>query len=64
MVQAKARVLLHSKLTTEQTQVAHLEEALDASAAVRELVADARARGNEGSILVMPYGQLTVPVIS
>jgi nickel-dependent lactate racemase len=63
MVQAKARVMLHSKLTPEQANAAHLEHATDASDAVRTLVEDARARGNEGSVLVMPYGQLTVPVI-
>ncbi|HWC29194.1 MAG TPA: nickel-dependent lactate racemase, partial [Dehalococcoidia bacterium] len=63
MVQTKARVLLHSKLTPEQTRSAHLEYAADASQAVRELVAAAQAQGREGSVLVMPYGQLTVPVI-
>jgi len=64
MVQTKARVLLRSKLTPEQTRAAHLEYAADASQAVRELVADAQAQGREGSVLVMPYGQLTVPVIA
>ncbi|HEU0074157.1 MAG TPA: nickel-dependent lactate racemase [Dehalococcoidia bacterium] len=63
MVQTKARVLLHSKLTPRQTRAAHLEYAADASQALLELVKDARERGNEGSVLVMPYGQLTVPVI-
>jgi len=63
MVQTKARVVLHSKLTPLQTQAAHLEYASDASQALRELVEDARANGNEGSVLVMPYGQLTVPVV-
>ena len=63
MVQMKARVLLHSKLTPEQTRAAHLEHAPDASAALGELIEDARRRGNDGRVLVMPYGQLTVPVI-
>jgi nickel-dependent lactate racemase len=63
MVQTKARVLLHSKLTPEQTRAAHLEYAADASQAVQQLVADAQAQGREGRLLVMPYGQLTVPVI-
>ena len=63
MVQMKARVLLHSKLTPEQTKAAHLEPAADASAALRGLVEDARTGGDEGSVLVMPYGQLTVPVL-
>ena len=63
MVQMKARVLLHSMLTSEQARDAHLEYAADASEAVRELVEAARAGGHEGSVLVMPYGQMTVPVI-
>jgi nickel-dependent lactate racemase len=63
MVQTKARVLLHSKLTPQQTKAAHLEFAADASQALRELVDAARAAGTEGSVLVMPYGQLTVPVV-
>ncbi len=63
MVQTKARVLLHSLLTPEQARDAHLEYAADASEAVRELVKDARAWGHDGSVLVMPYGQMTVPVI-
>jgi hypothetical protein len=63
MVQTKARVLLHSKLTPEQTRAAHLEYAADASRAVRDLVGDAQAQGREGSVLVLPYGQLTVPVV-
>jgi nickel-dependent lactate racemase len=63
MVQTKARVLLHSKLTPEQTRAAHLEHAPNPSEAVRLLVKEARQRGGDGSVLVMPYGQLTVPVI-
>jgi len=63
MVQTKARVLLHSKLTPAQTEAAHLEYAADPSEAVRQLVEDAKAQGREGSVLVMPHGQLTVPVI-
>jgi lactate racemase len=63
MVQTKARVLLHSKLTRQQTEAAHLEYASDATQALRTLIEDARGRGKEGSVLVMPYGQLTVPVV-
>lgn len=63
MVQTRARVLLHSKLTPQQTNAAHLEYAADASQALQALVHDARAAGNEGSVLVMPFGQLTVPVV-
>ena len=63
MVQIKARVLLHSKLTPQQTQAAHLEYAAEVSQAVRDLVKDAQSRGRDGSVLVLPYGQLTVPVV-
>jgi nickel-dependent lactate racemase len=63
MVQAKARVLVHSQLTPQQARSAHVEHCADPSAMVRQLVAEARARGRAGSVLVMPHGQLTVPVI-
>jgi nickel-dependent lactate racemase len=63
MVQAKARVLVKSLLSDEQARAAHVEPVDDASAAVRELVADAQRRGREGSVLVLPFGQLTVPVV-
>jgi lactate racemase len=63
MVQTKARVLLHSRLTTEQTRAAHLEYSVDVSESLRELVERSRAAGGDGSVLVMPHGQLTVPVI-
>lgn len=63
MVQMKARVLLHSKLTPQQTQAAHLEYAPDPSEAIRDLIAEAQSRGQQGSVLIMPYGQLTVPVV-
>ncbi len=64
MVQTKARVLVHSKLTPEATRAAHLEYAADASQALRELIEDAQAQGREGSVLLLPFGQMTVPVLS
>ncbi len=63
MVQAKARVLVHSLLEAEEARAAHVEPADDASVAIRELVAEAQSRGRPGSVLVMPHGQLTVPVL-
>ena len=63
MVQTKARVLVKSLLHDEQARAAHVEPVNDASAVVRSLVADAQRRGREGSVLVLPFGQLTVPVV-
>lgn len=64
MVQAKARVYLHSRLTKAQTKAAHLEYSAEPSATVRELVERAQSEGRDGSVLVLPYGQLTVPVVA
>ena len=63
MVQGKARVLVKSLLTDEQARAAHVEPVSDVSAALQKLVADAQRRGSEGSVLVLPFGQLTVPVV-
>jgi hypothetical protein len=62
-VQARASVYVYSKLGPAETEAAHLIHSADPSETVRELVADARSRGRPGSVLVMPHGQLTVPVI-
>ena len=63
MVQAKADVYLHSTLSREATESAHLRYCPDVAATVRGLVGEARAEGRPGSVLVLPAGQLTVPVI-
>jgi lactate racemase len=63
MVQSRARVFLHSRLTAEQTRGAHVGYSADASETLRELVEQAQAMGRDGSVLIMPHGQLTVPVI-
>ena len=63
MVQAKAGVYLHSRLPDELARMAHVEPVTDASAAVKQLVRDAQAQGRAGSVLVLPFGQLTVPVV-
>jgi lactate racemase len=63
MAQAKARVYLHSLLTDEQCRASHLEPVHDVSALIQSLIAEARTQGRPGSVLVLPHGQLTVPVI-
>ena len=63
MVQGKARVLVKSLLDDGQARAAHVEPVSDVSATVRELVAESQRRGREGSVLVLPFGQLTVPVV-
>ncbi len=63
MVQARAEVWLHSRLSREETESAHLGYAEDVSETVTRLVAQARRSGRPGSVLVLPFGQLTVPVV-
>ena len=63
MVQAKARVLVKSLLVDDQARAAHVEPVEDVSSAVRRLIEEAQASGREGSVLVLPFGQLTVPVV-
>ena len=63
MAQAKAIVYMHSKLSPADTSACHVEYSADPSQTVQELIAEAQSRGREGSVLVMPHGQLTVPVI-
>ena len=63
MAQAKATVYAHTRMSFGDTRTCHVEYSADPSQTVRELVAAAQARGREGSVLVMPHGQLTVPVI-
>jgi hypothetical protein len=63
MVQAKADVYLHSIMTRRETERAHLKHSADLQAtlaALRERFS-AQDGGHEPSILVLPYGQLTVP---
>jgi nickel-dependent lactate racemase len=64
MSQAKADVYLHSQMSREDTATSHVTYIDDVSATVQELVTGARAKGREGSVLVLPYGQLTVPVLT
>jgi nickel-dependent lactate racemase len=63
MVQAKAEVYLHSLMSPEDTRTALVSYAEDVESTLERLLAEARSRGREGTLLVMPYGQLTVPVV-
>jgi nickel-dependent lactate racemase len=63
MVQAKAEVYVHSLMTPEQSRTAHVEHVTDANRALGDLIARSKAAGRDGSVLVLPFGQLTVPVI-
>lgn len=63
-VQEKARVYLRSKLSRQDTEAAHLDYCSDVSALVNELVKAAQAGGRPGSVLALPHGQLTVPVLA
>lgn len=64
MAQAKADVYLHSQMSREHTATSHVIYTDDVPQTVRALVAQSRAQGRDGSVLVLPYGQLTVPVLS
>ena len=53
----------HSLLPRETVEACHVRYCADVSETVRDLVEQARAEGRRGSVLVLPHGQLTVPVI-
>lgn len=63
MVQARADVYLHSAMSRAETERAHLNHCPDVQATLATLRDRFRSRngGAEPSILVLPYGQLTVP---
>jgi nickel-dependent lactate racemase len=63
MVQAKADVYVHSLLSPDQTRGAHVGYCEDVATTVRDLVRAAQAQGRRGSVLALPHGQLTVPVV-
>ncbi len=63
-VQARARVYLHSRLSQIEAESAHFDYCPDVSKLVKELVETAQVEGQPGSVLVLPYGQLTVPVLA
>lgn len=65
MAQRKAAVYLHSALSRRDVLDAHLIPCDDVTATVASLVAQTEtAFGREARVLVLPHGQLTVPVVS
>ncbi len=65
MAQAKADAWLHSSMSRETTESAHLHYSEDVSATVRELCRRHQAEhGREPTIAVLPHGHLTVPRLS
>ncbi len=65
MVQARCDVWLHSSLDRETCESAHLRYAPDVEGTLATIIAAKRAElGREPTLCVMPYGQLTVPVLA
>ena len=65
MVQARADVWLHSSMSRETTEAAHLNYCADVPATVEELRRRHRSEhGREAAIAVLPHGHLTVPRLS
>ncbi len=65
MVQAKADVWLHSSMSRETTEAAHLHYCEDVSTTVQELRRRHLAEhGREPTIVVLPHGHLTVPKLA
>ena len=65
MAQSKADVWLHSSMSRETTEAAHLNWCADVTATVFEL--SERHRGEHGrdpTVAVLPHGQLTVPQLA
>jgi nickel-dependent lactate racemase len=64
MVQARCDVWLYSSLDRETVESAHLRYAPDVDGTLARLIDERRgALWREPSVCVMPYGQLTVPVV-
>jgi hypothetical protein len=64
MVQARCDVWLHSALPRDVVEQAHLRYAPDVTDTLAEIASEKRiALGREPSVCVLPYGQLTVPVV-
>jgi nickel-dependent lactate racemase len=62
MVQARCDVWLHSALSQETVESAHLNYAPDVDRTLAGIIETKRAElGREPSVCVLPYGQLTVP---
>ncbi len=66
MVQVRVRTYLYSALPPQETERAHMLPCTDIAGTVAAL-SQAHRRTNGGSgprVLVLPYGQLTVPRVS
>jgi len=64
MIQARCDVWLHSALDRAAVESAHLRYAPDVDETLAAIIAKKRADlGREPSVCVLPYGQLTVPVV-
>jgi nickel-dependent lactate racemase len=65
MVQAKADVWLHSSLSREDVESAHVRFCDDVASTIDELRRlHIAVHGDEPAILVLPHGQLTVPRVN
>ena len=60
LIQRRARVLLHSRLTVDQATACFLEHCPDISAAVRERLDEL---GPQARVAVLPQGPLTIPYL-
>lgn len=65
MVQAKANVYLYSSLTEDVVRAAHLLPCADVGDTIASEAAQVQRReGRAARVLVLPHGQLTVPVLA
>jgi nickel-dependent lactate racemase len=64
MVQARCDVWLHSAMPRAAVEQAHLRYAADVTETLAAIIAEkGAALGREPTVCVMPFGQLTVPVV-
>ncbi|MHB8376711.1 MAG: nickel-dependent lactate racemase family protein [Dehalococcoidia bacterium] len=64
MVQARCDVWLHSALPRETVEAAHLRYAPDVDRTLARIIDEKRAAlGREPAVCVLPFGQLTVPMV-
>jgi nickel-dependent lactate racemase len=59
-IQLKARVLVKSSLSADQTRAAHFEPVQDVGEAVKDALAKA---GQQATISVLPHGPQTIPYL-
>jgi len=63
MVQIKADVHVYSMMSPEQCRTAHVTHVTDPQTTLDALIVNARAGGRDGSALILPHAQMTVPVV-